>query len=95
MITMTLLQRFAVGYGAYDLLELTQILASLLNPLEILFELAGLKNRFHAFQLSKSFSVESNRSKFRPFRESSSALTVTSFGIATSNGRPLRKAICV
>jgi hypothetical protein len=35
--------------------------------------LAGLKDDSHACQLSKSPSTESNRSKFRPARESSMA----------------------
>jgi len=74
---MALLQRLAIGYGTYYLLELSQILSSILNPLEIFFELAGLENRFHASQLSKSSLVESKRSRLRPFRESSSAFTVS------------------
>lgn len=81
---MTFLQSFFICYGTHDLLEFTQIFAALLDPLEILFELAGLKNRFHAFQLSNSSSVELNCSKLRPLLESSRALIVSSLGLDTS-----------
>jgi hypothetical protein len=92
---MTFLQRFVVGDGNHELLEFIQIFATLLDSFDIFFELRGLKNRPHASQLSNSFSVVSNRSRFRPFLESSKALIVTSFGIETSNGSPFRKATWV
>lgn len=52
MVTMTYFQRLAFGYDADDLIKFAQISASLVDPLEILLELAGLEDGFHASQFA-------------------------------------------
>ena len=58
-------------------------------------ELAGFMNGNHSSQLLKSSSVEEYVERSLFFLESSIAWAVSSFGIATGNGRPFLKVICV
>ena len=89
------IQHLAVRNLPDDFFELVNILAPLFDFFEVFPELTGLKNGFHLSQLSKSSSTLSNEVRLIPFSESSSAFRVVAFGIATSNGSPCFKVICV
>jgi len=78
-----------------DFFQFLNIFAFLFYFFEVFPELTGLKNGFHLSQLSKSSSTLLNDVRLIPLSESSRAFRVVVFGIATSNGSPRFKVICV
>lgn len=95
MIAMPGIKHLAVRNLPDDFFQLMNILAPLFDFFEVLPELTGLKNGFHLSQLSKRSSTLLKDVRLIPFSESSSAFRVVAFGIATSNGSPFFKVICV
>jgi len=95
VVTMFRIKHLSVRNLPDDFFQLLNILASFFYFFEVFPELTGLKNGFHLSQLSKSFSTLSNDVRLIPFSESSRAFRVVAFGIATSNGSPRFKVICV